>query len=103
MKLQCVTPDCVWETQDLAKELAKWSLIKHMQHVHPAPAMEQQVGGVGIMKPEKFPRIIIDLDSTLESWNLAEELAKWSLIKVLLTQNPPKIRKMAIISVILAI
>ena len=37
----------MWETQDLAEELAKWSLTQQMQHVHPAPATEQQVGGVG--------------------------------------------------------
>ena len=59
----------------MAEELAKWSLIQHMQHVHHATATEQQVGGVGIRKPEKFPRPMIDQDSTLESWN--EFLSSW--------------------------
>ena len=79
MKLQCVTTECMWETQDLVEELAKWSLTQHMQHVHPAPATEQQVGGVGTRKPEKFPRPTIDQDSTLESWN--EFLSSWEQYK----------------------
>ena len=65
MKLECVTTECTWETQDLAEELAKWSLTQHMQHVHPAPATEQQVVGVGTRKPESIYSFITQNSCTM--------------------------------------
>ena len=65
MRLRCIAVECPWESQDLSEELAEKALNLHMQHVHPVPATQPQVGGAGVKKPEKFPRPIIDQDSTL--------------------------------------
>ena len=79
MKLKCVVEECTWESQDLNEGLAKDTLLMHLQAVHQVAAAQPQVGGTGVKKPEKFPRPLIDQDSTLESWN--EFLSSWEQYK----------------------
>ena len=69
MKLNCIVENCSWESQDSDKGLAKDTLIMHLQLIHEAAPAQPQVGGTGVRKPEKFPRPIIDQDSTLEVWS----------------------------------
>ena len=66
MKLKCVDEECNWESQDLNEGLAKDTLLMHLQLVHQVAPAQPQVGGTGVKKSEKFPRPIIDQDSTLE-------------------------------------
>ena len=79
MKLKCIAEDCIWESQDLNEGLAKDTLLMHLQLVHQVAPAQPQVGGAGVKKPEKFPRPIIDQDSTLETWN--EFLSSWEEYK----------------------
>ena len=79
MKLRCIAEDCIWESQDLNEGLAEKTLLMHLQLVHQVAPAQPQVGGTGLKKPEKFPRPLIDQDSTLESWN--EFLSSWEQYK----------------------
>ena len=79
MKLKCVAEDCIWESQDLNEGLAKDTLLMHLQLVHQVAPAQPPVGGTGVKKPEKFPRPIIDQDSTLETWS--EFLSSWEQYK----------------------
>ena len=79
MKLQCIAEECSWESQDLNEGLAEKMLDRHLQLAHQVAPAEPQVGGTGVKKPEKFPRPIIDQDSTLETWN--EFLSSWEQYK----------------------
>ena len=79
MKLKCIAEECTWESQDVNEGLAEKTLLMHLQLVHQVPPAQPQVGGTGLKKPEKFPRPLIDQDSTLESWN--EFLSSWGQYK----------------------
>ena len=69
MKLKCIDEGCGWESQELSEGLAKDTLVMHLQLAHQVGPTQPQAGGVGVKKPEKFPRPSIDQDSTLETWN----------------------------------
>ena len=75
MKLKCVAKECTWESQNLDEGLAEQTLHMHLQLVHQIAPAQPQVGATGVKKPEKFPRPLIDQDSTLESWG--EFLSSW--------------------------
>ena len=79
MKLKCIAEGCDWESQDLHEGLAKEMLDRHLQLAHQVTPVQPQVGGAGVKKPEKFPRPVIDQDSTLEVWN--EFLSSWEQYK----------------------
>ena len=79
MKLKCIAEECNWESQDLNEGLAEKMFDRHLQLVHQVAPTQPQVGGTGVKKPEKFPRAIIDQDSTLETWN--EFLSSWDQYK----------------------
>ena len=79
MKLKCVSEECAWESQDLTEGLAKKTLMMHLQLAHQVAPAQPQAGGSGAKKPEKFPRPLIDQDSTLETWN--EFVSSWEQYK----------------------
>ena len=79
MKLKCVSEECAWESQDLTEGLAEKTLLMHLQLAHQVAPAQPQAGGSGVKKPEKFPRPLIDQDSTLETWNEFE--SSWEQYK----------------------